>query len=484
VLSGIELAGVEGPERERLLGLLTLRAGDPVRLDRIFLDELEIARDLEARGFSDARVRSSVVPLPADPGRARLLYEVTPGPRVQLAAVDLAGERWSRPRLFLRETGLAAGEPFRVGAVEDARNRLFGTGVFSRVDAEVERAREDEARVTFSLAERPRFRLGYGVRWESDVGTSGVLTFEDGNFLGRAMTLGVRGLYEPDDRSGRLYLRTGGVLGTRISLESFAEQRRRLFPDENLTEDRRELSLQASRPLGERFTARLYARHRTTQLFEMEPDPFFPFDLEISLPLLGAQVLYDTRDDPIDPHAGIFASLDLSGSGGFLGSDFDYVRSLAQTSWFRDLSVAGRPLTWAWSVRLGAAHPFAGQELIRDERFFAGGPYSVRGYEMEGLGPREILGDLDRAEGGEALFALNQELRLPLPWDLTGLAFFDAGQVWARLEDADFDLARSLGLGLRARTPVGLLRLDVAYPLDRRPGDDRYKLYVGFGNAF
>ena len=115
---------------------------------------------------------------------------------------------------------------------------------------------------------------------------------------------------------------------------------------------------------------------------------------------------------------------------------------------------------------------------------FAGGAYSVRGYETESLGPREVLGDLDRALGGEALFVLNQELRYPLPWDLVGLAFFDAGQVWARPQDADFDLAKSLGLGLRARTPVGLLRLDVGFPLDRRPGDDSYKLYAGFGNAF
>ena len=79
---------------------------------------------------------------------------------------------------------------------------------------------------------------------------------------------------------------------------------------------------------------------------------------------------------------------------------------------------------------------------------------------------------------------INEELRFALPLDLTGLAFLDAGQVWARPADADFDLAKSLGLGLRARTPLGLLRLDAAYPLDRRPEEPRYKLYLGFGNAF
>jgi outer membrane translocation and assembly module TamA len=122
--------------------------------------------------------------------------------------------------------------------------------------------------------------------------------------------------------------------------------------------------------------------------------------------------------------------------------------------------------------------------MIREERFFAGGPYSVRGYELESLGPQESLGSLRRAAGGEALVVLNEELRVALPWDLVGLAFFDAGQVWAKPGDADFDFAKSVGLGLRARTPIGLLRFDAAYPLDRRPFDASYKLYFGFGNVF
>jgi outer membrane translocation and assembly module TamA len=71
-----------------------------------------------------------------------------------------------------------------------------------------------------------------------------------------------------------------------------------------------------------------------------------------------------------------------------------------------------------------------------------------------------------------------------LPWDLTGLAFLDAGQVWDEIGSVDGDFAKALGLGLRARTPIGLLRFDAGFPLDRRPGDPAYRLYVGFGHAF
>jgi outer membrane protein assembly factor BamA len=377
--------------------------------------------------------------------------------------------------------GLKIGEPLNRDAVTEAQSRLYRTGVFSRVTADVDRPEEGEARVTFSVAESPRFHLGYGVRWESGTGTAAVVDVLDTNFLRRGLTLGLRALYEPDDRSGRLFLRTGGLFGTGISVETYALARRRLLADDlgDLQEDLEESALQFARPFGRRTTGRLYFRYRTTHLFEVEPDPFFPFDLEIKRPYMGTQALYDSRNDKVDPTAGVFRSLDLSGSGSFLGSDFDYARLFGQLHLYRTFRLAGRPLVWAQAVRSGVAQAFSGQALISDDRFFAGGELSVRGYETESL---KVEG-IDPQE--ETVLVLNQELRFPLPFeDLTGLVFFDAGQVWEGLGAFDTDLAKSLGLGLRARTPVGLLRFDAAFPLDRRKGDKAYRLYFGFGNAF
>lgn len=483
LLGNVDIAGVEAVERERLFSLLPVRSGGPARLDLVSEGALRLERDLEARGHPDASVGVAVQP---SGDSLDVHYKVDPGPKVQIAGIDFAGERWSRPSRLERVAGLRTGAPLSGSQVEEARSRLLQTGAFSRVMAEIDRAGEaaaGEARVTFSLAERPRFRIGYGARWQSDRGTAAVLDVVDGNFLGRGMTLGLLGLYEPEDRSGRLYLQTGGLLGTDFSLETYLQARRTL-PEEGFVEDGREVSLQLARPLDRRTTARVYARYRTTHLFEEEPDPFFPLDLEISRPYVGTQLLRDFRDDQIDPTRGYFASADLSGSGAFLGSDFAYARLFTQLQHHRSFALAGRPITWSQSVRVGLARPFSGQELLRDERFFAGGEFSVRGYETESLGPEEVLGSLVRPLGGEALLVINEELRFRLPWDLTGLVFLDAGQVWQEAGDIDWSLAKSLGLGLRAGTPIGLLRLDVGFPLDRREGDEGYSLYFGFGNAF
>lgn len=485
VLGDVEIAGVEGEELDRLRELLPLRPGDPARLDRISGAALLLEDDLRRRGYADATVRSSVSPEPGRAGAVDALYEVTPGPYYEITGVAFEGDRASRESLLSRVADLRPGEPLSPAVLDEARGRLFDLGVFSRVTADVDKDENGEARVTFSLAERPRFRVGYGLRTVSGEGVSAVVDAVDRNFLGRAMTFGVRGLYEKDDQSGRLLLSTGGLLGTPISLESYAQgRRRRLDEGEALVfiEDSREAALQLASPIGRRGTGRLYARYRTTHLYEEEPDPFFPFDLEITLPYIGTQLLFDSRNDPVDATSGLFASLDLSGSGAFLGSDFDYVRSFGQLNLFRGVAVAGRRFTWAQSFRVGLGKSFRDQDLISEERFYAGGEFSVRGYETESLGPPRPFED--RALGGEALLVINEELRFALPFDLTGLVFFDAGQVWPDPGDFGKDLAKALGLGLRARTPLGLLRFDAAFPLDRRPEDDSYKLYLGFGNAF
>lgn len=479
----VKIEGVEGEERAKLAGKVLIKEGDPARYPLVAGGATAMEEDLRARGFAEARVRG--VPAATDDAQVvDVTYEVKAGARFAVADVAFEGERYSREPVLAKVAGLEEDAVYTAAEVSRARSRLFRTGVFSRVLTDV--ARDDargEALVTFSLFERPRYRVGYGVRWTSDEGAGAVVDFADQNFLRRGLTFGARALYEANDQSGRLYLQARGILGSAYSMESFVLVRRQIS-EEIFVEDRREAALQVSRPFGTRITSRLYARYQESHFFEREPDPFFPLDLTITNPHLGTQMIYDSRDDGVDPRRGTLASADLSGSGPWLGGDFDYARFFGQLATYRNLTVGGADVGWAGSVRLGLAEPFGGQELLRTERFFTGGELTVRGYPTDDLGPQEVLGDLVRPLGGEALLVINQELRVRLPFDLTGVAFFDAGQVWADSGDFGTDLAKSLGLGLRASTPFGLVRFDAAYPLDRRPGDERYRLYVGLGNAF
>lgn len=486
VIAAVALTGLSPADTAAIGAELPVATGDPARRDRIALAAATVEDALRSRGHVDARVRPVIEPA-EDPLRVAVRLVASPGPSYRVAAVTVDGARSTSRRFALRLADIGPDALLSLDEVRSGRRALLATGLFTSVVPAVAKDASGTATVTYRVEERPRFSVAYGVRWESSLGTSAVLDAVDRNFVGRGLTLGVRALYEPKDRSARLYFSSPSLLGSANALEIYLLRRRRILPSffTDLIDDTTEAALQLSRALSADVTARVYGRYRVEHLFEKEPDFFFPLDTRITHPYLGVQLIFDSRDDPVLARRGVFASIDVSGSDRALGSDFAYLRTFGQLNLYRPVGqVLGRSASWAQSVRIGLARAH-GQELLRDVRFFAGGEYSVRGYPTEGLGPREVLGDRSRPLGGEALLVLNEELRVQLPLDLVGIVFVDAGQVWATSGDVDvLDLAASTGLGVRAATPIGIVRFDAAYPFDRRPGDSSYALYLGFGSVF
>jgi len=194
---------------------------------------------------------------------------------------------------------------------------------------------------------------------------------------------------------------------------------------------------------------------------------------------LDLSLLRNTRDDVLDPRRGRFVSVNLEIAPRVLGSDAPFVKTYAQAALARTFSSGS--LTWAQSYRLGLAWGFEGEPVISYERFEAGGAASLRGFGTNEVGPRGPLGD---PAGGEAVLILNQELRYRHASGFGAVAFYDGGNVFARARDLSLDLRHTLGAGLRWASPVGLLRLDVGFPLDREAGEKGYRIFAGLGQAF
>ena len=159
---------------------------------------------------------------------------------------------------------------------------------------------------------------------------------------------------------------------------------------------------------------------------------------------------------------------------------------VSQAKYFLPLGkfAAGR-FTWAQFWRAGITEA-VDQPVPLVDRFRVGGEFSVRGYPTNSLGPLTPEGD---PLGGELLFVVNQELHALLlrtrsAGSVSALAFFDAGNVWLNRDNLGGGLFKSVGVGARYNSPFGPLRLDVAMPLDRRPDDPTYKIYLGFGSVF
>jgi translocation and assembly module TamA len=117
-----------------------------------------------------------------------------------------------------------------------------------------------------------------------------------------------------------------------------------------------------------------------------------------------------------------------------------------------------------------------------DERFYAGGGGSVRGYPFQSVGPVEG----DEPLGGRSLFELSTELRIKVTDRIGLVAFLDGGTAFETTSpDFSEDLRWGTGLGIRYFTPIGPFRLDVGVPLNRRPEiDDSFQIYVSLGETF
>jgi outer membrane protein assembly factor BamA len=222
----------------------------------------------------------------------------------------------------------------------------------------------------------------------------------------------------------------------------------------------------------------------------------------------GATWVRDARDNPADATKGNFNSADVSVADTAIGSSASFVRFYYQNSTYYPIK---RGFSFARSTRIGILEPYRDTASLSfpepttipfptliplPERFFAGGGTSLRGFALNQAGPRDPVTGFP--VGGQALLVFNQEFRFPmhLPYlgtALSGALFYDGGNVYSRLDHITFRayspapvfnpanptqcqynctnelnyFAHTVGLGFRYSTPVGPIRIDLGYQLNR-----------------
>jgi translocation and assembly module TamA len=496
----VQLVGVEPPDAVRLAAVLGLAEGEPVDRDRIARGRRAIEEELRRRGHAEAKARAIVEPAGPEPStEVDVRIEITPGPLYRLDSVRFEGLRDSSPSWVEGVAGLRSGGAFDRGQVAEARGRLFRTGVFRRIHASSYLLADQPAlpaeeggdpagsagtaatAVSFDLEERPRYQISYGGRWENGEGVGAVADFMDGHSFGRGHLTGVRAIYGGEERSLRLYHLVPNLAGERSALELFVQGARET--DRGVIIDSVKSWAQLTFPVGRRVRNRVYAVLEDRDLAAQTPDAAPLLDQREISPRFGWQFAYDSRKQGLlaQRRRGLFFGLDASGSHTGIGGDVTAGQVFSRVTTFVPFGRGERrKYTWAQSLRLSWVDA-VGSEVPLEDRVRAGGEFSVRGYSPDSLGPLDPEG---RPLGGEALAAVNHELHRRLAPTLSALAFFDAGNVWESVEAIEPRLFKSWGLGLRYASPVGPLRLDLAFPLDQRRGDPDYKIYFGFGNLF
>ena len=216
---------------------------------------------------------------------------------------------------------------------------------------------------------------------------------------------------------------------------------------------------------------------------------------------------WDTRDDIIDPHRGFFTSASVEYAFPFISADASFLKEFVQGALY--IPISERTVV-ALSSRIGMIQPLGGtddEDVPLSERFTAGGENSHRAFRLDRLGDlciednqripgceQTLFQRFNKTSGkfegpilplgGSGLLLFNAEFRFPIFGPVGGAVFGDVGNVFATSRIRFDDLRYGAGVGFRYLSPVGPLRIDVGFPLDRREYEDSFVYFISLGYAF
>jgi outer membrane protein assembly factor BamA len=519
---------------------LNLKPGEPYSQARLTKDRSQIIAHYLDLGYPNATLLWSVNPVPAEPHRVVVTYDIDEGPQVHISDVAFVGNTKTKLAVLERNTLVKAGKPLSEAQVLASESTLYNLGIFDSASVDprtpITDQTSEEMLVRVHEAKRNSLTYGFGLLYTPVAGSlsSGIVALPGLptlgipssfkiiektvfsplgsvelsrlNMFGRAETASVSTFLSVLDQRGSFSYADPQFRGLRWSslLSATAE---RSAQNPLFTARLGTASFQMEKILNTAKTKRLQLSYRfqRTTLSDLLIQNFIPpEDENVRSSMLAASFINDTRDKPLDAHRGVFETVDFGVSPRFMGSTDNFERFYGQAAIYRQI----RPwVVWANSVRLGLVDSFAGSHVPISEKFFSGGADSLRGFPLNGAGP-QILATLCTAannpgtctfkitapEGGRELFIVNSEGRFPIPItfpspidkNLGAVIFYDGGNVYNTIGFRGFisNYSNTVGIGLRYQTPIGPVRIDVGHNLNPVPGLKSTNLFVTLGQSF
>ncbi len=462
-------------------GLATGQIFSPRRLAEA---EQTLRDRLDGMGYPDVTVESRVGFVEAT---VDVAFEVHTGAKKTVEDIAIAGNRVTKNRTIASALTFGRGDLASKQSFLKSQQQLYRTGLFSNVRLSAEPVGGADAtgqKVTVKVEEAPPLALGLGVGYDSEDGPRASLLFGYSNLGGRNVALTLQSRVSSKDNQELLTLRRRAVFGGRIdSLGSLLYEK---TLETGFTERRRAASIrfeQKPKPRWIRFVRYTLQQVDIEDITDAQAalDQIFEDKLSsIRLGDVGVGLVRDTRDDAFLPTRGGYGSIEGSVFGRPLGSEATFVKLFVRGSWTATFKRGSR---FASFLRIGAAYPFADTDLVPlSERFFAGGSSTMRGFATDSVGGLVVSGF---NAGGEALIILNEEWHFPIWKSLRGELFLDAGNVYEKVSNFNpTELRSSAGTGLRLDTPIGPIRIEYGWKLDRKEGESPGELIFAIGTVF
>ncbi len=461
--------------REGFAAWIAEDIGQPAIAREVQRKEERLIRWLGNQGYPFARMADRRVEVHHSARAMDIWFKVERGPIARFGEVELIGLERVQPIFVQNKQPWSQGDRFEGAKMRMYQRRLMDANLFSSARFVKGSTLTDEGELPLEviMSERHHRSLSAGVGFRSDEGGRANVGVEHRNLRGHGeraslvwdvseIGYGVNSRFlKPDFRTINQNLN----VSVRAALEEPDAFRSR-FVSSLISIDRpyRRNAIVSS-GIGFRYTA------------VREDDREERFGL-LYLPL---GIEWDGSDDVLDPRRGSRRSLSTAPYRDMINSEIAFIKSRASIAYYHPL-IRRPTIDFAWRGVFGQIAGVSRDALPADERLYAGGGGSVRGYAFQSIGPL----DEKRPLGGKSQWITSVELRWRINSEFGLVAFGDGGAVYEEgWPDGMSDAQWGAGAGFRYFTPVGPLRLDLAFPVNRRSGiDDSYQFYISLGQAF
>jgi len=517
LVESLVISGAEQLDLAVTRDRLSSQEGQPFSEFDVTSDRAAILDHYSAAGFADASFSWNWTP-GIKPYTVDLKFVIHEGQPQYIRQVVVTGLSTTRRSLVFKQIKEQTNDPLSATSMAETQRRLYDLGIFSQVNMAVQNPDGDEARrtVLYDLQEASRYsitvglgtefgRIGGGTPAEDLSNPGGETTLTPRvtlgltrlNLLGLGQSLGLQIILSTVQKRASLNYFVPRIFASPNLNGTFTVLYDDTFDVNTFRAVRREVSSQISQHISKTLTSFYRFAYRDVGVSDLKISPLLVPRLaqSVRVGIASFNIIHDRRDDPVDPHKGIYSTLDIALATKYFGSQTSFARILGRNATYYSL---GPKFVLARETQFGIEPAFRvpanadpSDPIPLPERFYGGGGSTMRGYPQNQAGPRDSYLNAPSTGfplGGSALFFNSTEVRFPLYGaNVRGVLFEDFGNVFSTLGNmsfrtdqrnvADFDyMSHAVGFGVRYRTPLGPLRLDVAYSInppqyDGFPGD-------------
>ncbi len=470
---------------EEILKAIKIKVKDVYNVSGVRADILNITELYSQRGYAYADV-NPVTKINDDSRTVDLSVAIDKGRKVYVGEISLLGNTRTLDNVIRREFRLKEGEVFDSEKLKRSKQRINNLQFFEDVKIDTRRGRDsDLIDIVTTVTERPTGSVSVGAGFssvENFIFTAGI---SQDNFLGRGQKVVFSTSLSSLKSDFNLSLTDPRIFDTEILAGIDAFNRKSDFI--SFSSRNTGGGLRFGKAITEYDWVGLNYRFEDVEITDVDPGQetsHLKNEKRITS-RISPTFIRDTRDNFLNPSTGWrhVVRFDLAG-GVFGGTNFH--KMSYETSYYRPL--IGK-LVGMLHGQIAWADGYGDDKLPSFERYFLGGPSSLRGYTIRDVGPRDIAGD---PIGGNQSLLINAELQYPFTKGFRGFVFYDRGNVYGggpdiRTTTTTWDLVEmrdSIGAGVRFLSPFGPVGFAYGLKLDQADGENPGEFHFSAGSAF